>query len=123
MAKDGKLTYREFANQLRRYEADYNHKCIHDENFKPDDSKRHLTGCIVFKESNWPGKNYSEESRTYRVSSGNKAYMPNMGGYSIYGSSLDGTDPCVRLEQCMREEGVPTGWEVDYCYIDGYCQY
>lgn len=46
-------------------------------------------------------KPYSEESRTYLVSSDNKAFQPNMGGYSIYGSCLGNSDPLVRLEGYM----------------------
>ena len=41
-----------------------------------------------------------------------------MGGYSIYASCLDGTDPCVRLEGYMElEHGGKGGWKVEYCYI------
>ena len=41
-----------------------------------------------------------------------------MGGYSIYGSSLDGTDPCVRLEQYMSvERGGKNGWKIERCYV------
>ena len=41
-----------------------------------------------------------------------------MGGYSIYGSALDGTDNGVRLEQYMwAEKGGENGWKVDYCYM------
>lgn len=43
-----------------------------------------------------------------------------MGGYSIYGSAIDGSDPCVRLEAYMKaERGGENGWEVDYCYLEG----
>lgn len=56
--------------------------------------------------------------RTHAVSSGNKAFQPNMGGYSVYGSCLDGTDPCVRLEQYMAvERGGEKGWSVERCYM------
>ena len=41
-----------------------------------------------------------------------------MGGYSIYGSALDGTDPCVRLEQYMAvERGGKNGWKIERCYV------
>lgn len=63
-------------------------------------------------------KEYSEESRSYIVSSDNKAFLDGMDGYSIYASCLDGNDPCVRLEAYMRaEHGGENGWKVDYCYI------
>ncbi len=58
------------------------------------------------------------ESRTYAVSSDNKAFQPNMGGYSIYASSLDGSDPLVRLERYMAaERGGKDGWQVERCYM------
>ena len=76
----------------------------------------HLVGYIVFTEETFTTP-YSEESRTYRVSSDNKAFIPNMGGYSIYASCIDGTDPCVRLEQYMAaERGGRDGWQVERCY-------
>lgn len=80
--------------------------------------KDHLTGHIVFTEGSFPGKKLSLKSRTYEVSSDNKAFHPMMGGYSLYGSALDGTDDDVRLERYMAEEqGGPTGWVVQYCRI------
>ena len=63
----------------------------------------HMTGYIQFTRDSFT-EEYSEQARTYGVSSNNKAYRPNMGGYSIYGGSLDGSDPCVRLEQYMADE-------------------
>ncbi len=85
--------------------------------FRAVERKReHLVGYIVFTEESFTTP-YSEESRTYRVSSDNKAYIPNMGGYSIYASCIDGTDPCVRLEQYMAAEwGGRDGWQVERCY-------
>lgn len=79
--------------------------------------KDHLTGAIVFSEDSWE-KQYSLDSRTYIVSSDNKAFQPGKGGYSIFGYSKDGTDLGVRLESYMREErGGKNGWKVDYCYL------
>ena len=78
---------------------------------------QHLTGYIVFSPASFT-KEYSVESRTYAVSSDNKAYQPNKGGYSIYASSLDGSDPCVRLEQYMAAEyGGKDGWQIERCYM------
>lgn len=34
----------------------------------------------------------------------NKAFQSGMGGYSIYGSSVDESDPLVRLEMYIRDE-------------------
>ena len=98
-----KITY----NELRKLFYDH-------ESTNPTE---HLTAHIVFTEDSWPDK-YPLESRTYVVSSDNKAFIPGMGGYSIYGGSLDGTDPCVRLEAYMAaERGGKDGWKVDYCYL------
>lgn len=78
---------------------------------------KRLGGYIVFTEDSFTAP-YSELARTYRVSSDNKAFQPGMGGYSIYGSSLDGTDPCVRLEQYMAvERGGKNGWKIERCYL------
>lgn len=79
--------------------------------------KQHLTGYVVFTQDSFQ-KEYSELSRTYAISSDNKAFIPNMGGYSIYASCLDGTDPYVRLEQYMANEyGGADGWKIERCYM------
>jgi hypothetical protein len=78
---------------------------------------RHISGYIVFTEDSFD-KPYPIEARTYVVSSQNKAFQPNMGGYSIYGSSLDGSDKCVRLENYMEaERGGHGSWKIEKCYI------
>ena len=71
---------------------------------------RHMLGYIVFTEDSFT-EPYTEEQRTYVVSSDNKAFKPNMGGFSIYASSLDGVDKMVRLEAYMAaEHGGKDGW-------------
>ena len=48
----------------------------------------------------------------------NKAFIEGMGGYSIYASSLDGSDKCVRLEAYMADEhGGKDGWKIEKCYV------
>ena len=80
--------------------------------------KEHLKGYITFTSDSFT-EPYSEESRTYVVSSNNKAFIPNMGGYSIYGSSLDGKDLMVRLEQYMAaERGGKDGWKIEKCCLE-----
>lgn len=83
----------------------------------------HLTGYITFS-SFGPNarRDYTKLERTYVVSSNNKAFQPNKGGYSIFASCLDGkTDPCVRLEQYMADErGGKDGWKVEDCCLIGY---
>lgn len=104
-----KIPYSEMARIFRAHESAAAQLPYHDRN--------HLTGCIVFTEDSFD-KPYSLEARTYAVSSDNKAYQPNMGGYSIYGSALDGSDSLVRLERYMAaEKGGKNGWKVDYCYL------
>lgn len=77
----------------------------------------HVSGYITFRADSFSTA-YSERSRTYAVSSDNKAFQPNMGGYSIHARCLDGTDPCVRLEQYMAAEyGGERGWSVERCYM------
>lgn len=102
------MNYQQLKKQL------YQHECEH--------PNTHLTACITFS-SFGPNnkKEYSWNSRTYVVSSYNKALQPNMGGYSIFGSCLDGTDTDVRLEKFMAEEqGGKNGWIVEDCFIVGY---
>ena len=78
-----------------------------------------LVGYIVFTEDSFD-KPYPIEARTYMVSSNNKAFQGVMGGYSIYGSSLDGEDLCVRLDGYMQDEyGGNDGWKVEKCYVYG----
>ena len=69
------------------------------------DPSTHLTAYITFSGfGSQNQKTYPWESRTYAISSNNKAYQPEKGGYSIYGSCLDGTDCGIRLEKYMRDE-------------------
>ena len=62
--------------------------------------------------------NLVPELLDYVVSSNNKAFIEGMGGYSIYASSLDGSDKCVRLEAYMADEhGGKDGWKIEKCYV------
>ena len=92
------LTYIELADRFRDAESE---------------GKKHLTGYIVFSQESF-NKPYDERSRTYAVSSDNKAFKAGLGGYSIYGSCLDGSDPCVRLDGYMRGENA---WKIEKCYL------
>jgi hypothetical protein len=86
------------------------------------DPSTHLTAYITFSGfGSQNQKTYPWESRTYAISSNNKAYQPEKGGYSIYGSCLDGTDCGIRLEKYMRDEqGGKDGWTVEDCCLIGY---
>lgn len=97
------MTYSELKKLFQEHEADY--------------PQEHLTAHIVFTEGSFK-ESFSEESRTYAISSYNKAFRPNMGGYSIFGSSIDGADSHVRLEAYMAaERGGADGWIVEDCYL------
>ena len=82
----------------------------------------HLTAYITFSSFGPEDtKEYPWEARTYIVSSDNKAFQADKGGYSIFGSSLDGAACCVRLEHYMAEEhGGKDGWIVEDCWIVSY---
>ena len=84
---------------------------------KATSPKDDLTTHIIFTEDSF-NQPYSLLSRTYAISSDNKAFWPNMGGYSIFGYCLDVTsDQGVRLDYYMAEERDPSGWKVEDCYI------
>jgi hypothetical protein len=91
------MTYKELKNYFRAAER----------------NRQHLTGYIVFSPASFI-REYSLESRTYVVSSDNKAFQPRMGGYSIFASSMDGSDQNIRLEQYMStEHGGRDGWQIE----------
>lgn len=96
------LTYGEFHTLM------YQHNCENGIRVKGVDENP-LIGVIVFSQSNWD-KEYSLESRSYRVSSDNKAFIPGQIGNSIFADALDGTDDGVRLDWYH--------WDVDYCYME-----
>lgn len=69
-------------------------------------------GVIVYREDNWPVV-YPIESRSYKVSSDNRAFESGAISNSIFGYSLDGSDMGVRLDLYMAE----VGWKVEDCYM------
>ncbi len=74
--------------------------------------KNETCGYIVFTADSFD-KPYSEQSRTYRVSSDNKAYQSGI-GYSIYASCIDGTDINIRLDEYLHGE---KRWKIERCYM------
>lgn len=90
--------------------------------YESNNPEKHLTAYITF--SSFGPRNqetYSWESRTYVISSDNKAFQPRMGGYSIFGSCLDGSDQYLRLDVYMKDEqGGKNGWVAEDCCIVGY---
>lgn len=76
-----------------------------------------LNGYVVFSQDSFK-EPYSAESRTYEFNSDNKAINCSAGGYSIYASSLDGSDKNVRIDLYMKDErGGADGWKIEKCYL------
>jgi hypothetical protein len=69
---------------------------------------------VVFTEDSFK-KPYTELERSYKISSGDKYFDGNMGGNSLFGNCLDGTDLGVRLDVYIYE-----GWKPEFCYITEY---
>ena len=105
-----KISYREAKEYLISFNKENN---ISSKGVSKD---KHASIVVVVTEESFE-EVYPLEGRSYLVSHDNKAFMDNMGGYSIYAGSLDRTDPCVRLEGYLEDEGNPGGWKVEYCYI------
>ena len=72
-----------------------------------------LKAVIVFTQESF-NKEYSELSRSYSVSSESKYFMPNMGGNSLFGNCLDGSESGVRLDWYIYGDKP---WRVEYCYL------
>lgn len=85
-------------------------------NIMKKNTNNNINGVIVFTKDSF-NKKYDELSRSYRVNSSEKVFNDTMGGFSLYVSSLDGTDLGVRLERYMKVYGNDNGWKVDYCYM------
>lgn len=86
---------------------------------KANKEKNSIKGVIVFKPESFD-KEFSEESRSYEVGSDNKYWNPMMGGSSLFGYCLDGTDQGARLDWYMHavpEDNLGKRWLVDYCYL------
>ncbi|MBD5098381.1 MAG: hypothetical protein HDT35_02330 [Clostridiales bacterium] len=84
---------------------------------KRNSPREDLTAHIIFTEDSF-ARLYPLLSRTYSVSSDNKAFWPSMGGYSVFAYCLDKvSDQGIRLDWYMAEEGNAGGWKVEDCYI------
>ena len=102
-----KLTYSQFRDKMIE----------HNRNNRGNEAANAIEGVVVITADSF-SQEYSLEARSYGVSSNNKAFIDGMSGYSIFASSLDGSDPCVRLEAYLKEErGGAAGWKVEYCYF------
>jgi len=84
---------------------------------KADAPRENLTAHVIFTEDSF-AKTYPLLSRTYLVSSDNKAFWPHMFSNSIFAYCLDkNSDQGVRLDWYMADEGNAGGWRVETCYI------
>ena len=100
-----KITFAEMCKEFRKFNAD------HDNGEGP----AFITGVVVFRKDNWE-QPYSLKSRSYRVSSNNRAFQSGKIANSIFASSLDGSDRGVRLDWYLYEAEKP--WKIDYCYLE-----
>ena len=105
----GGITFGEMEEQFVMHNADS------DWGEEAKGSNGPLTGVIVFTADSFD-KPLPLEARSFRVSSECKAFHPLMSGYSIFGSSLDDKEKCVRLDTYMRDPEDPL--KVDYCYLE-----
>jgi uncharacterized protein with ParB-like and HNH nuclease domain len=75
-----------------------------------------VCGVVVFQEGSWD-QNYSEDARSYLVSSDNLAFDDNPETDELTGWALDGTDNGAWLDEYMSGNNDNPPIEVDYCYI------
>ena len=84
---------------------------------------RHLSAVIVFTADSFSYP-YRIVSRSFVVSSDNKAFQPNTNNTSVFGSCLDGGESNVRLDAFMASgNGGEAVWKVEACYLlaSDYC--
>lgn len=75
----------------------------------------HLVGYITFMDD-FPEPRAADE-RTFVVSSDNDGYKPS-GGFTIFGSSIDGRTENIRLDRIMANEaGGINGLRIEACYL------
>ncbi len=119
--EEGKLqrlpVNRALRDEEKTIDMDYSTMCAMFRSVERSGSGTHATGYVVFSPESFT-EEYSLESRTYKISSNNKAFQPNMSGYSIFASNLDGSDRMCRLEAYMsNEKGGKDGWKIERCYM------
>lgn len=97
------MSYKELKKKFRDFEYD-------------NAGDKHLTGYVLIDQNSFD-KDYSEEERTYEVSSNNKAFLPNKGGYSIFAYCLGDDDYC-RLEWYIEDERRGGTWKIEKCWME-----
>lgn len=101
-----KLTWSELSEAMWNFNKEHG--------YTSKGTKERLEGIVVFTEDSYY-KPFTEKERSYRVSSDNKAFLPNQLGNSIFGDCLDENDLGVRLDWYMHDDEKP--WKVEYCYL------
>lgn len=96
-----KFTWREFCDILHEY------NCLHRETVNKPGYPR-IAAVIVYSQESF-NQEYSVRSRSYLVFSDSKYFCWWMGGSSLPGYCLDGTDQGVNLNAY--------DWEIEYCYF------
>ena len=95
-------------NEAKEYLIKFNNKY----NYTTKGTMDHICTMVAVISEDSFTQEYSLESRSYAFTNDNKAFLNNC-GYSIFA----GSDPCVRLERYLADEGFKDGWKVEYCYI------
>lgn len=79
--------------------------------------EEHLIGYIVFSQESFPYY-CSQQSRTYRVSSRNNAFLPNSTNNLIYATPLSVPAHAIRIDHHLYSEIDAEGhWEIEYCFV------
>lgn len=76
------------------------------------EEKKKIQGYVIFTEDSFT-EVYSKESRTYIFSTYNKFFNTEAIGNSLFASSLDGIDLCIRLNEYLPD------WKIEEC---GLCK-
>ena len=77
-----------------------------------------ICGYIRFTVDGFKDKTLTDDERTFRVWSDNKAFMPGMGGYSVFGYNI-GLHESLRLDTVMSDECGAHDWMVtDKCWME-----
>lgn len=102
-------------NQTREKEMPYEE--LKDLFRRTEQEGKHIVGYVqIAAKGSLSG--YFKDSLTYAISSDNKAFKEDVGGYSIFASSIDGADFNVRLENYLKaERGGENGWEIERCFV------
>ena len=103
-----RMSYEDAKDYLRKFNREHG--------YTTKGTDEHTTVVAVITEDSFKEK-YPLEARSYAFTNDNKAFIDGQLGYSIFAGSLDGSDPCVRLENYLEAEGITNGWKVEYCYI------